>query len=323
MQVRARDESQPVSSLSGGNQQKVMIGRWLASGVDVLLIEEPTRGVDVGAKSEIYKLLREFADKGGAVLITSSELTEHIGLCDRILVMREHEIVAELAAAAASEEAIMRHALMGRAPAEADLVNGRRKLLFGRSGLGVVSLGLPPVMFVLLSLSATDFLSRQNIANVNSQITALMIVALGQLIVALIGGIDISVGSVVSLSSVLIVTLDPALAAPVALIAGVTVGLVNGFGVAVFGVHPLIMTLSTMTFVQGFSLLFMSGAGGVVPEAIVALAKSGVGGFPAGFFWCVGDNRGRLRCSCTGRRSACGSSPSAPTPRARSSAASA
>lgn len=166
-------------------------------------------------------------------------------------------------------------------------MNGRRKLLFGRSGLGVVSLGLPPVMFVLLSLSAADFLSRQNIANVNNQITALMIVALGQLIVALIGGVDISVGSVVSLSSVLIVTLDPALAAPVALIAGVAVGLVNGFGVAVFGVHPLIMTLSTMTFVQGFSLLFMSGAGGVVPGAIVALAKSGVGGFPAGFFWCV------------------------------------
>jgi ribose transport system ATP-binding protein len=119
MQVRARDESQTVSSLSGGNQQKVMIGRWLASGIDVLLIEEPTRGVDVGAKSEIYKLLREFSDGGGAVLITSSELTEHLGLCDRILVMREHEIVAEVSSAReASEEAIMRYALFGRAPVE-------------------------------------------------------------------------------------------------------------------------------------------------------------------------------------------------------------
>jgi ribose transport system ATP-binding protein len=95
-----------------------MIGRWLASGIDILLIEEPTRGVDVGAKSEIYKLLREFADGGGAVLVTSSELTEHLGLCDRILVMREHEIVAELAPGEASEEAIMRPALMGRAPLE-------------------------------------------------------------------------------------------------------------------------------------------------------------------------------------------------------------
>jgi ribose transport system ATP-binding protein len=119
MQVRARDSGQTVSSLSGGNQQKVMIGRWLASGIDILLIEEPTRGVDVGAKAEIYKLLREFADNGGAVLVTSSELTEHIGLCDRILVMREHEIVAELAASEASEEVIMRHALMGRTSAEA------------------------------------------------------------------------------------------------------------------------------------------------------------------------------------------------------------
>jgi ribose transport system permease protein len=166
-------------------------------------------------------------------------------------------------------------------------VNGHRKLLFGRSGLGIISLGLPFVMFVLLSLSAPDFLSRQNIANVNSQITALVIVALGQLVVALIGGIDISVGSVVSLSSVLIVTLDPSLGVPVALIAGVAVGLANGLGVAVFGVHPLIMTLSTMTFVQGFSLLFMSGAGGVVPGAIIALAKTNVSVFPAGFFWCV------------------------------------
>jgi ribose transport system permease protein len=166
-------------------------------------------------------------------------------------------------------------------------VSGHRKLLFGRSGLGIVSLGLPVVMFVLLSLSAQDFLSRQNIANVISQVTALVIVALGQLIVALIGGIDISVGSVVSLSSVLVVSLDPTLAVPVALIAGVVVGLANGFGVAAFGVHPLIMTLSTMTFVQGFCLLFMSGAGGIVPSAIVAAAKSSVGVLPAGFFWCA------------------------------------
>jgi ribose transport system permease protein len=166
-------------------------------------------------------------------------------------------------------------------------VSEHRKSLFGRSGLGVVSLGLPLVMFALLALGAPDFLSRENIANVNSQITALVIVALGQLIVALIGGIDISVGSVVSLSSVLIVSLDPSIGVPVALAAGVVVGLANGFGVAVAGVHPLVMTLSTMTFVQGFCLLFMSGAGGVVPDPIIALAKSSVGVLPAGFFWCL------------------------------------
>ncbi len=114
---------------------------------------------------------------------------------------------------------------------------------FGRSGLGLLSIGLPAAMFLILSVFAPEFLSVQNIANVNSQITALLIVALGQLIVALIGGIDISVGSVISLTSVMIVSLDPSVAVPAALAAGVAIGLANGFGVAYFGVHPLIMTL--------------------------------------------------------------------------------
>jgi ribose transport system ATP-binding protein len=90
-----------------------MIGRWLAAGVDVLLVEEPTRGVDVGAKSDIYTLLRAFADKGGAVLMTSSELSEHIGLCDRILVVREGSFTGEMRGSVATEEAIMTRALRG------------------------------------------------------------------------------------------------------------------------------------------------------------------------------------------------------------------
>jgi ribose transport system ATP-binding protein len=118
MSIRARDEHQSVGSLSGGNQQKVMIGRWLASNVDALVIEEPTRGVDVGAKAEIYALLRNFADQGGAVLITSSELSEHLGLCDRILVVRAGSIVSELNASEASEELIMTHALAAAASIE-------------------------------------------------------------------------------------------------------------------------------------------------------------------------------------------------------------
>lgn len=111
MRVASAGSGQAVGALSGGNQQKVMIGRWLASGVDVLLVEEPTRGVDVGAKAEIYTLLREFAEAGGAVLITSSELTEVLGLCDRIFVVREGSFVAEFNGPTATEELIMRAAL--------------------------------------------------------------------------------------------------------------------------------------------------------------------------------------------------------------------
>jgi len=157
----------------------------------------------------------------------------------------------------------------------------------GRSGLGVVSLGLPLVMFLLLAVFAPDFFALQNIANVNSQITALLIVALGQLIVALAGGIDISVGSVVSLTSVLIVIVQPALAVPAALAAACAIGFANGIGVAVFNVHPLVMTLASMTFVQGLALLFVSSAGGMTPTAVVTLARANLGGFPAAFFWCV------------------------------------
>lgn len=112
LSLKASSLDQKVKELSGGNQQKVMIGRWMASSVDVLLIEEPTRGVDVGAKAEIYANLRQFTQAGGAILITSSELMEVIGLCDRILVVRENHIVAELPADGTTEEDVMEHAVL-------------------------------------------------------------------------------------------------------------------------------------------------------------------------------------------------------------------
>jgi ribose transport system ATP-binding protein len=116
LQLRAAGFEQPVGELSGGNQQKVMIGRWLAAGVDTLLIEEPTRGVDVGAKAEIYTLLREFARQGGAVLALSSDLPELIGLCDRILMVRAGEVVGEAPASTATEEALLALALREPTP---------------------------------------------------------------------------------------------------------------------------------------------------------------------------------------------------------------
>ncbi len=96
----------PVGTLSGGNQQKVVLAKWLARERRVLLLNQPTRGVDVGAKAEIYGLLREFAAAGGAVLITSRELPEILGLCDRVLVIRGGRIVAELPRGA-TEAAVM------------------------------------------------------------------------------------------------------------------------------------------------------------------------------------------------------------------------
>lgn len=156
-----------------------------------------------------------------------------------------------------------------------------------RTGLSPIVLALPAVLFVLLCLSSATFRSLENLANVNSQIAALMIAALGQGIVAISGGIDLSVGSVMSLTSAILVTADPAWGVPLALAMGVCVGLVNGFGVTLFRVHPLVMTLATMTFVQGVALLLHPVPGGTVPSYLRTLAVSQSAGLPAALFWCA------------------------------------
>jgi ribose transport system ATP-binding protein len=104
-------DRQPVRTLSGGNQQKVVLGKWLLRRPRVLILDEPTRGIDVGAKFEIYRLVHELADTGAGVLFISSEMEELMGLCDRILVMRGGRLVDDLLRAQFDRERILRAAL--------------------------------------------------------------------------------------------------------------------------------------------------------------------------------------------------------------------
>lgn len=105
--IKAPKTETPVGRLSGGNQQKVVIGRWLLRGPKVLILDEPTRGVDIGARGEIHRLVRELASRGMAVLVISSEPDELPDLCDRVLVMAEGRIVRELAGTAVTRKAIV------------------------------------------------------------------------------------------------------------------------------------------------------------------------------------------------------------------------
>ncbi|BCS80382.1 sugar ABC transporter ATP-binding protein [Anaerocellum diazotrophicum] len=107
LNVKTSSYLQLVMSLSGGNQQKVMIAKWLAIHPRILILDEPTRGIDVGAKAEIHNLLRELAKSGIGIILISSELPEIIGMCDRVLVMREGRITGELAGEKITEENIM------------------------------------------------------------------------------------------------------------------------------------------------------------------------------------------------------------------------
>ena len=107
LNIRTPSMEQEVSKLSGGNQQKIVVARWLARHPKVLILDEPTRGVDVGAKMEIYSIINELATNGTAVLVVSSELPEVLGLADRIVVMRDGRVTGEMSRAEATEERIL------------------------------------------------------------------------------------------------------------------------------------------------------------------------------------------------------------------------
>jgi ribose transport system ATP-binding protein len=119
LNTRPDDPDRVVRLLSGGNQQKVVLARWLLHECRVLLLDEPTRGVDIATKAEIYRIISVLATSGLGVLVVSSELEELVGICTRVLVMREGEIVAEVDGKDATERELLRHAV---APTDAPVL---------------------------------------------------------------------------------------------------------------------------------------------------------------------------------------------------------
>lgn len=110
MSIKCRDIEQLITELSGGNQQKVILGKWMAAGSEIIIFDEPTKGIDVGTKAEIYGLMRDLADAGIGVIIVSSELPELLAVSDRIIVMADGQVTAEFSAADATEENLIRAA---------------------------------------------------------------------------------------------------------------------------------------------------------------------------------------------------------------------
>ena len=111
LSIKTASQETLVRNLSGGNQQKIVLAKWLAKKPKVLLLDEPTRGIDVGAKSEIYKLVKELAAKGMGVIVVSSEIPEILALANRVLVMCEGEITADMPVANATESNMLKHAI--------------------------------------------------------------------------------------------------------------------------------------------------------------------------------------------------------------------
>ena len=111
LRIKTKDQNNRADSLSGGNQQKIVLGKWLISDVKVLILDEPTRGVDIGAKAEIHKIMCQLAKEGMSIIMISSELPEVLGMSDRILVMHEGRLKGELQRDEANQERIMKIAL--------------------------------------------------------------------------------------------------------------------------------------------------------------------------------------------------------------------
>lgn len=116
LKIKCTSAAAAVNSLSGGNQQKVILAKWINSGADILLIDEPTRGVDVGARAQIYDILFELANKGKTLIVVSSDLEELMTLCDRIVVMKKGALTGEVLKKDFSEEKLLRLAIEGRNP---------------------------------------------------------------------------------------------------------------------------------------------------------------------------------------------------------------
>jgi D-xylose transport system ATP-binding protein len=114
LRIKTPSIEQKAGNLSGGNQQKVVLGKWLMTMPKVLILDEPTRGIDVGARVEIYNIINDLVDAGVAVIVISSDLLEILGVCDRILVMHEGRFTGELAVKDATQEKIMHYATGGK-----------------------------------------------------------------------------------------------------------------------------------------------------------------------------------------------------------------
>jgi ribose transport system ATP-binding protein len=299
--IRLNSAEEPVSSLSGGNQQKVALGKVLETKPRVLLCDEPTQGVDVRSRLEIYRMLRESADAGLAVAIVSSDAAELAGLCDRVIVLSRGQLVAELPAERASEVSIVRAFTGHESRSDGDVAAERTSAepppwtrlhqAVGRHE-NLARLGLLGLVLVLMGAytqsQAASFLTTAGIYNVLLTALPLAAIAAAQFVVMFIGGIDLSVagtmGVIVCLLSFWVQRGSTTAALALALAIGIGVGAVIGIGNATLierlQVSPVIATIATLGVLQGIAFALRPTAAGVVDSGLTELLTKQVWVFP-------------------------------------------
>ncbi|MBD3924211.1 ATP-binding cassette domain-containing protein [Nocardioides cavernae] len=299
LRIKTPSTETPIASLSGGNQQKIMIARTLLAHPRLLLIEEPTQGVDVGARAEIYKILREAAESGVAVVVLSSDAKELEGLCDRVAVFARGQVTALLAGDEVTESTITGAAVMAETELE------RKSALGKTSGRGrrFLTGDFFPVSMVVLALLALAaytasvdslFLSSFNISSLLLLATTLVLAAAGQQVVMLTGGIDVSIGAALGFLVVVgsfVLTGNGIgsvlLGVGVVLVASCCIGLVHGVAVCFGGFTPIVATLATLFLLQGLALLMRPNPEGFVSADLALWVGRSYGPVPMVFIIAV------------------------------------
>jgi ribose transport system ATP-binding protein len=300
--IKTSSPEADIASLSGGNQQKVVFARAMLGRPKVLICDEPTQGVDVGARVEIYRHLRELAADGCAVLVCSSDALELVGLCDRVMVMSRGQTVAMLEDESVTESRITGTAVTATTERKARTKKEERGRVgpLGRflRGDGVAA---PVLALVIVALALftqaqnSDFLNSFNIENLLLLSTALILVSIGQLVVLLTAGVDLSVGPMMGLALVVLTgfatdgkgTTGFIIGLVLAVAAGIGIGMINGGLVQFAKINPVIATLATYIGVQGIALLINPVPTGLFAASATETLSKTVAGIPIMFLVCV------------------------------------
>jgi ABC-type sugar transport system ATPase subunit/ribose/xylose/arabinose/galactoside ABC-type transport system permease subunit len=259
--IRLHSIEQPIGTLSGGNQQKVVLGRWLCREPEVLILDEPTRGVDVGAKAEIHGLIHRLAREGRAVVLISSDLPEAVCESDRVGVFREGRLVAFFDPGTSSAQEIAAAAVpTGTAVRSSAPRSIRRPPLAGAREAALLAIVV--IFFILLQGSTGDFLEPDRVRTLLTDTALLSFAAVGAALVIIAGGLDISLGSLMALSAGVAGRLwEQGYPLPVvvatALLVGGAGGCLNAALSLVGRVHPIVVTLGTMSVYRGLTLWWL------------------------------------------------------------------
>ena len=297
LQTRLRDVRQPTRELSGGNQQKVVLAKWLQTKPRVLILDEPTRGIDVGAKAEVHHLMAELARQGVAILMISSDLPEVLAMSDRVLVMREGRITGRFERGEATQEKIMAAAVASAAAEDGGIKHEKRASAsvfrhFSRfRELGIAAVVL--ITFIVCALLQPRFLAAENLRSIMLFLPLIVVIAMGQMMVIVSRNIDLSVGSILGFAAIVVGNLyishpDMPLwvAGLVAAGVGGAMGLLNGVLVALLRVPAIIATLGTLTAYRGLIFIYSGGRqvdNNDLPASLIRLSQTS----PIGIPWIV------------------------------------